>query len=76
MGGEIVAVQAYSEGDTDFRAQLTSLKAANPEAIISPGYYTEGALIIKQARELNMNMPFIGGDGWDSIKLLESAEAH
>lgn len=71
MGGEIVAIQAYSEGDTDFRAQLTSLKAANPEAVISPGYYTEGALIIKQARELNMNMPFIGGDGWDSIKLLE-----
>jgi branched-chain amino acid transport system substrate-binding protein len=71
MGGEIVAIQAYSEGDTDFRAQLTSLKAANPEAIIAPGYYTEGALLVKQARELNMNMPFIGGDGWDSIKLLE-----
>jgi branched-chain amino acid transport system substrate-binding protein len=71
MGGEIVAIQAYSEGDTDFKAQLTSLKNANPEAIIAPGYYTEGALIVKQARELNMNIPFIGGDGWDSIKLLE-----
>jgi branched-chain amino acid transport system substrate-binding protein len=71
MGGEIVAIQAYSEGDADFKAQLTSLKNANPEAIIAPGYYTEGALIVKQARELNMNIPFIGGDGWDSIKLLE-----
>jgi branched-chain amino acid transport system substrate-binding protein len=71
FGGEVVAVQAYSEGDTDFKAQLTALKAANPEAIIVPGYYTEAALITKQARELNMNVPLIGGDGWDSSKLLE-----
>lgn len=71
LGGEVVASQAYSEGDADFKAQLTALKAADPEAIIIPGYYTEGALIVKQARELNMNMPMIGGDGWDSMKLIE-----
>jgi branched-chain amino acid transport system substrate-binding protein len=71
LGGEIVATQAYSEGDADFKAQLTALKAANPEAVIVPGYYTEAALIVKQARELNMNMPFVGGDGWDSGKLIE-----
>jgi branched-chain amino acid transport system substrate-binding protein len=71
LGGEIVAVQAYSEGDTDFKAQLTALKGAQPEAVVVPGYYTEAALIVKQARELNMNMPFIGGDGWDSGKLVE-----
>ena len=71
LGGEIVATQAYSEGDTDFKAQLTALKAANPEAIFIPGYYTEAALIVKQARELNMTMPLLGGDGWDSLKLLE-----
>ena len=71
LGGEIVAVQAYSEGDTDFKAQLTALKGDEPEAVIVPGYYTEAALIVKQARELNMNMPFIGGDGWDSGKLVE-----
>jgi len=71
LGGEVVASQAYSEGDADFKAQLTALKAANPEAMIVPGYYTEVGLIVKQGRELNMNMPFIGGDGWDSEKLIE-----
>jgi branched-chain amino acid transport system substrate-binding protein len=71
LGGQVVATQAYSEGDTDFKAQLTALKAADPEVVIVPGYYTEAALIVKQARELNMTMPFMGGDGWDSSKLLE-----
>jgi branched-chain amino acid transport system substrate-binding protein len=71
LGGSVVAEQAYSEGDSDFRAQLTALKAAEPEAIFVPGYYIEAALIVKQARELNMTMPMLGGDGWDSSKLLE-----
>jgi branched-chain amino acid transport system substrate-binding protein len=71
LGGQIVSEQAYSEQDTDFRAQLTAIKSTNPEVVFVPGYYTEAALIIKQARELNMNMVFIGGDGWDSAKLLE-----
>ena len=71
LGGEIIAVQAYSEGDNDFKAQLTALKAANPEIIFVPGYYGEAALIVKQARELKINIPIVGGDGWDSAKLLE-----
>jgi branched-chain amino acid transport system substrate-binding protein len=71
LGGEIVAEQAYSEGDTDFKAQLTALKAAEPDVVIVPGYYTEAALIVKQARELNILVPFVGGDGWDSSKLIE-----
>ncbi|HYQ87552.1 MAG TPA: ABC transporter substrate-binding protein [Bacteroidota bacterium] len=71
MGGEIVVEQAYSEGDNDFKAQLTAIKAANPEIIVVPGYYNEAALIVKQGRELNISVPFMGGDGWDSAKLLE-----
>jgi len=71
LGGKVVGEQAYSEGDTDFRAQLTSIKGLKPDAIIVPGYYQESALLVKQARDLKMNMPFIGGDGWDSNKLLE-----
>jgi branched-chain amino acid transport system substrate-binding protein len=71
LGGEIPTEQAYSEGDADFKAQLTNLKGFNPEAVFVPGYYTEAALIIKQGRELNMNIPFFGGDGWDSSKLVE-----
>ncbi len=71
LGGTIVAEQAYSEGDSDFKAQLTALKAAEPDAIFVPGYYIEAALIIKQARELNITVPMVGGDGWDSAKLPE-----
>lgn len=71
LGGSVVAEQAYGEGDTDFKAQLTAIKAANPQVVFVPGYYTEVALIVKQARELNITVPFIGGDGWDSSKLIE-----
>ncbi len=71
MGGEVTVVQAYSEGDRDFKAQLTAIKAKSPQAIIVPGYYTEVALIVKSARELGITVPFLGGDGWDSAKLLE-----
>lgn len=71
MGGTIAGVQSYSEGDTDFSAQLTSLKATNPEAIFIPGYYTEVGLIARQARRLGLQIPLLGGDGWESPKLRE-----
>ena len=71
-GGEITGVEAYAEKtDTDFRAQLTKLKGANPEAIFCSGYYTEAGLIAKQARELGINVPLMGGDGWDSDQTLK-----
>jgi branched-chain amino acid transport system substrate-binding protein len=71
MGGNIVADESYSEGDTDFSAQLTSMKARKPEAIFVPGYYTEVGLIARQARKLGIAAPLMGGDGWDSPKLWE-----
>src|SRR5262245_50665068 len=71
MGGNIVANESYSEGDTDFSAQLTAIKAKNPQAVIMPGYYTEVGLVVRQARKLGLNVPFVGGDGWDSPKLIE-----
>src|SRR5690606_27782472 len=71
MGGRIVADLSYSEGDTDFSAQLTSLAAARPEAIFIPGYYTEVGLIARQARQLGITVPLLGGDGWDSPRLTE-----
>jgi branched-chain amino acid transport system substrate-binding protein len=66
-----VAEQSYSEGDSDFHAQLTQIKAANPEGIYVPGYYTEVGTIARQARELGITVPLMGGDGWDSPKLWE-----
>ena len=71
MGGNIVSDQSYSEGDTDFSAQLTSIKSRNPQAIFLPGYYTEVGLVARQARKLGLNIPMMGGDGWDSPKLVE-----
>lgn len=70
-GGTIVAEQSYSSGDQDFKAQLTSIKAANPEAIFVPGYYNEVGLIALQARELGITVPLMGGDGWDSPALTQ-----
>ena len=49
MGGTIVADERYSEGDTDFSAQLTSIKSKNPQAVFLPGYYTEAGLVARQA---------------------------
>ena len=71
MGGKIVSDQSYSEGDTDFSAQLTSIKSSNPQAVFVPGYYTEVGLIARQAKKLGLNATLMGGDGWDSPKLIE-----
>ena len=70
-GGVIVADQKHSEGDKDFRAQLTAIKAAAPDVIFHSGNYTEGALICKQARALGYNGPLIGGDAWEAPQLIE-----
>jgi branched-chain amino acid transport system substrate-binding protein len=73
--GKIVSEEAYVGKDTDFRATLTRIKSKNPEFIFIPGYYEEVGLIIKQARELGITVPFMGADGWDSPKLVELAGA-
>jgi branched-chain amino acid transport system substrate-binding protein len=70
-GGTVIAEQSYSSGDQDFKAQLTSIKAANPEAVFVPGYYNEVGLIARQARELGLSVPLLGGDGWDSPTLTQ-----
>jgi branched-chain amino acid transport system substrate-binding protein len=70
-GGTIVSEQSYSSGDKDFKAQLTAIKASAPDAIVASGYYTEAGLIALQARELQLNVPLLGGDGWDSPSLVE-----
>ena len=69
-GGVITGEQSYSGGDKDFSAQLTAIKADNPQVIFLPAYYTEAPLIIRQARQLGITVPFIGGDGWDSPELV------
>ncbi len=70
-GGQIVLDQSYESGDIDFKSQLTAIRAKGPQAILIPGYYTEVGMIARQTRELGMNIPLLGGDGWDSPKLVE-----
>lgn len=72
-GGEVVIEEAYLQKDTDFKATLTKIKAAQPDFIYIPGYYQEVGLIVKQAREMGITVPMAGGDGWDSAKLPEIA---
>lgn len=70
-GGEIVGKSNFNTGDQDFTAQLTNIKELNPEAIFVPSNYTEGALLIKQARQLGITVPFIGTDTWEAPEFLE-----
>ena len=69
-GGTIIAEQKYSGGDKDFNAQLTAIKAAKPDGIFVPGYYTEVGLIALQAKQLGITAPIFGGDGWESSSLI------
>jgi len=70
-GGRVVAEEAYLQKDQDFKAILTKIKAQNPEIIYLPGYYDDVGKIIKQARELGITVPILGGDAWDSPRLAE-----
>jgi branched-chain amino acid transport system substrate-binding protein len=71
----VLAEEAYQAKDTDYKAVLTNLKAKNPDVLYVPGYYNEVGLIVKQARELGLTVPVLGGDGYDSPKLVEIAGA-
>ena len=70
-GGRIVGEQSYSGGDSEFRPQLTTIKAAQPQALFIPGFYTEVGQIANQARDLGLNVPLLGGDGWDSPVVIQ-----
>ena len=67
----IVAVANYNTGDTDFSAQLTNIKALNPDVIFAPGNFTESAALTKQARELGITAPIIGGDTWETQEFID-----
>ena len=69
LGGRVITKQTYAQRDQDFKAQLTQMRDQKPDVIYIPGYYGEVAIIARQARELGMNQPLLGGDGWDSPEL-------
>jgi len=71
LDGQIVVKQSYSQGDPDYRGQLSAIKAAGPDVIYIPGYYGDVAVIARQARQLGLNVPLLGADGWDAPELWE-----
>lgn len=72
-GGKILAEESYQQKDSDFKAVLNRIKEAKPDVIYVPGYYEEVGKIVKQAREVGITAPLLGGDGWDSPQLVEIA---
>ncbi len=67
----IVAVASYNTGDQDFTAQLQNVAGENPDVIFAPGNYSESALLIKQAKEQGIDLPFLGGDTWEAPEFLD-----
>jgi branched-chain amino acid transport system substrate-binding protein len=74
-GGKVLGQEAFLQKDQDFKSTLTKIKAMNPDVVFLPAYYEEVGKIVKQAREMGMNMPFLGADGWDDAKVVEIAGA-
>lgn len=71
LGGRIVLEQSYTQGDPNYTGQLTSIRAAKPDVIYIPGYYSEVGVIAKQAKQLGVGAALLGGDGWDAPQLWE-----
>ncbi|HEY6119584.1 MAG TPA: ABC transporter substrate-binding protein [Pyrinomonadaceae bacterium] len=69
FGGQIVNKQSYTQGDRDYKGQLTAIRSDAPDVIYVPGYYGEVGVIAKQAKQLGINVPLLGGDGWDATQL-------
>lgn len=67
----VLEIANYQTGDKDFSAILTNIKAQNPDAVFAPGNFTESALLIKQARQLGLDVPFMGGDTWETQEFID-----
>ena len=74
LGLEVVASEAFAEGDKDFKAQMTNIAAKNPDVVFAPIYYAEAGLAVTQGRQAGLTAMFLGGDGFGSIKDYASAE--
>ncbi len=67
LGGTICSVQSFSDGDVDYKTQLTTIQGTSPDGVYCPNYYEEVGSILTQAREIGLDVPFMGGDGWDGV---------
>ena len=74
LGGTIVDQESYSEGDVDFKTQLTTILGKDPETVFCPNYYEEVGQILSQAESVGLTVPFLGGDGWDGLEGYATAD--
>ena len=73
LGGQIAGEKSYQSGEVDFKSQLNALKGTSPDCVLIPGYYSEVGTIARQAKEIGLSVPLVGGDGWDSPELVKGA---
>ena len=74
LGGTVVDQESYSEGDVDYKTQLTTILGKGPEVVFCPNYYQEIGQILAQAESVGLNVPFLGGDGWDGLEGYATAD--
>ena len=74
LGGTVVDQETYSEGDVDYKTQLTTILGKGPEVVFCPNYYQEIGQILAQAESVGLNVPFLGGDGWDGLEGYATAD--
>jgi branched-chain amino acid transport system substrate-binding protein len=75
LSGEVVSEEQFQTGQTDFKAILTNIKAAEPDAIFAPSSIATAPLLIKQARELGIAAKIMAGDTWENVSIIENAGA-
>ncbi|QCR33258.1 ABC transporter substrate-binding protein [Lysinibacillus sp. SGAir0095] len=75
MGLEILTIETFQKGQSDYNAQLTKIKNSNPDLILASALYNEGAVIMDQARKMGIEVPFVGGNGFNSPQVIEIAGA-
>ncbi|MBS4189575.1 ABC transporter substrate-binding protein [Bacillus sp. FJAT-49705] len=73
MGLEIVTIETFQKGQSDYNAQLTKIKGLEPDLILCSALYNEGAVIMDQARKMGVDVPFVGGNGFNSPQVIEIA---
>ena len=74
LGGTVVDQESYSEGDVDFKTQLTTILGKSPEVVFCPNYYQDVGQILAQAESVGLTVPFLGGDGWDGLEGYATAD--
>ncbi|MEH7308602.1 ABC transporter substrate-binding protein [Neobacillus drentensis] len=73
MGLEVLAIETFQKGQSDYNAQLTKIKGLKPDLILCSALYNEGAVIMDQARKMGIDVPFVGGNGFNSPQVIDIA---